>query len=374
MMAKITKGHDFGGAVRYVTQEKKDAKLLDSKGVLTTDKHSIIDSFRLQAQLRPDVKVMVGHISLDFSKEDVDKVDDNLMRKVADDYMRRMHIQNTQYILVRHYDREHPHCHLVFNRINNDGHLISDKNDRIRSAKICKELTQKYGLHMAQGKDHVHRERLRGSDAVKYKIYDALVNAVPRCKNWKELEAALKKHDNNMSIVYRGTTTDVQGVAFEKDGLHFNGSKVDRKFSFSKISAELRKNAQTENHRLKTGRSDYGNYEHESGQSIRQHSYINGNNTHQSHTPLGHDTSGDLGHIASDAASATLDVASAAASVVTDVAAGIVAGALSVMTAPTVSYGGSSGGGGGSSNEDLGDDYYIDEHGIRRKKRRGLRR
>ena len=374
MMAKITKGHDFGGAVRYVTQEKKDAKLLDSKGVLTTDKHSIIDSFRLQAQLRPDVKVMVGHISLDFSKEDVDKVDDNLMRKVADDYMRRMHIQNTQYILVRHYDREHPHCHLVFNRINNDGHLISDKNDRIRSAKICNELTQKYGLHMAQGKDHVHRERLRGSDAVKYKIYDALVNAVPRCKNWKELEAALKKHDINMSIVYRGTTTDVQGVAFEKDGLHFNGSKVDRKFSFSKISAELRKNAQTENHRLKTGRSDYGNYEHESGQSIRQHSYINGNNTHQSHTPLGHDTSGDLGHIASDAASATLDVASAAASVVTDVAAGIVAGALSVMTAPTVSYGGSSGGGGGSSNEDLGDDYYIDEHGIRRKKRRGLRR
>ena len=374
MMAKITKGHDFGGAVRYVTQEKKDAKLLDSKGVLTTDKHSIIDSFRLQAQLRPDVKVMVGHISLDFSKEDVDKVDDNLMRKVADDYMRRMHIRNTQYILVRHYDREHPHCHLVFNRINNDGHLISDKNDRIRSAKICKELTQKYGLHMAQGKDHVHRERLRGSDAVKYKIYDALVNAVPRCKNWKELEAALKKHDINMSIVYRGTTTDVQGVAFEKDGLHFNGSKVDRKFSFSKISAELRKNAQTENHRLKTGRSDYGNYEHESGQSIRQHSYINGNNTHQSHTPLGHDTSGDLGHIASDAASATLDVASAAASVVTDVAAGIVAGALSVMTAPTVSYGGSSGGGGGSSNEDLGDDYYIDEHGIRRKKRRGLRR
>ena len=191
MMAKITKGHDFGGAVRYVTQEKKDAKLLDSKGVLTTDKHSIIDSFRLQAQLRPDVKVMVGHISLDFSKEDVDKVDDNLMRKVADDYMRRMHIQNTQYILVRHYDREHPHCHLVFNRINNDGHLISDKNDRIRSAKICKELTQKYGLHMAQGKDHVHRERLRGSDAVRYQIYDALASAVPLCKNWKELEMAL---------------------------------------------------------------------------------------------------------------------------------------------------------------------------------------
>ena len=30
MMAKITKGNNFGGAVRYVTQEKKDAKLTPS--------------------------------------------------------------------------------------------------------------------------------------------------------------------------------------------------------------------------------------------------------------------------------------------------------------------------------------------------------
>lgn len=270
MMAKITKGNNFGGAVRYVTQEKKDAKLLAAKGVLTTDKHSIINSFRLQAQLRPDVKVMVGHISLDFSKEDVDKVDDNLMSMVADDYMQRMQIQNTQYILVRHFDREHPHCHLIFNRIDNSGHLISDKNDRIRSAKICKDLTQKYGLHMAQGKDHVHRERLRGADAVKYQIYDALVDAVPRCKNWKELKAALGKQGISMEFIRRGSTSDIQGVTFEKNGLHFNGFKVDRKFSFSKISAELTRNAQMPNHRLRTngGRTDSNEYE--SAYSSRQ--------------------------------------------------------------------------------------------------------
>ena len=161
------------------------------------------------------------------------------------------------------------------------------------------------------------------------------------------------------------------------DGIEDRLSSLEAASSIPQVSESLITLA---DHEKKIGEVEatvnkwYGNYEHESGQSIRQHSYINGNNTHQSHTPLGHDTSGDLGHIASDAASATLDVASAAASVVTDVAAGIVAGALSVMTAPTVSYGGSSGGGGGSSNEDLGDDYYIDEHGIRRKKRRGLRR
>ena len=336
MMAKITKGHDFGGAVRYVTQEKKDAELLDSQGVLTTDKHSIIDSFRLQAQLRPDVKVMVGHISLDFSKEDVDKVDDNLMRKVADDYMRRMHIQNTQYILVRHYDREHPHCHLVFNRINNDGHLISDKNDRIRSAKICKELTQKYGLHMAQGKDHVHRERLRGSDAVRYQIYDALVSVTPKCKNWDELRSALKKQGINMDFIHRGNTSEIQGIVFEKDGLHFNGSKVDRQFSFSKISNILVENANRERRSARQGQ--YG----KSGSSI--------------------------GRTAMTMVSGTANAASSIGNT-------IVSGATHVLTvAATPSISSEVSPNGGSSSIDLADDEYIDEYGIRRKKRRGMRR
>ena len=169
-MAKITKGRDFGGAVRYVTQDKKEAKILDSKGVLTTDKQSIINSFRLQCQLRPDVKVMVGHISLDFSVEDVDKMSDDFMVKIAQEYMQRMNILNTQFIIARHYDREHPHCHIIINRIGNNGKMISDRNDRVRSAKICRSLTEKYHLHLANGKDHVHRDRLRGADAVKYRI------------------------------------------------------------------------------------------------------------------------------------------------------------------------------------------------------------
>lgn len=372
MMAKIKKGHNFSGAVRYVTQEKKNAKLLDAKGVLTTDKHSIINSFRLQAQLRPDVKNMVGHISLDFSKEDVDKVDDNLMCKVADDYMRRMHIQNTQYILVRHFDREHPHCHLVFNRIDNDGHLISDKNDRIRSAKICKELTQKYGLHMAQGKDHVHRERLRGADAVKYQIYDALVEAVPRCKNWKELEEALRKQGISMEFTHRGSTSDIQGITFEKNGLHFNGSKVDRKFSFSKISAELTRNAQMANHRLHMDKGRSGGCEYETAYSNHQQKQGPAIGTRQQQASGSRDSLGQTAHVASEVASATLGVANAAASAVTSIAAGVVTGAVSAMTAPIASPDGISSSAGGSYTEDLGDDYYIDEYGIRRKKRRGI--
>ena len=377
MMAKITKGRDFGGAVRYVTQDKKEAKILDSKGVLTTDRQSIINSFRLQSQLRPDVKMMVGHISLDFSKENVDKVDDNLMQKVADDYMRGMHIQNTQYILVRHFDREHPHCHIVFNRIDNNGHLISDKNDRVRSAKICKELTAKYDLHMAQGKDHVHRERLRGADAVKYQIYDALEAVVPRSKNWKELEAALKKQGISMAFTYRGTTTDIQGVTFEKDGLHFNGSKIDRKYSFSKISGVLSRNARIANHQVQSGgrnsngyqyeRYDTGRRQSQSRENDARHSQPNGSNGHSAGTS-------QLGNAVSFIADVVEGTASAAVGVTASVVGGVVGGIISAMGEPSVSPCNDCGGGVGTSNNNSDDEYYIDENGVRRRKRRGMRR
>ena len=377
MMAKITKGRDFGGAVRYVTQDKKEAKILDSKGVLTTDRQSIINSFRLHSQLRPNVKMMVGHISLDFSKENVDKVDDNLMRKVADDYMRRMHIQNTQYILVRHFDREHPHCHIVFNRIDNNGHLISDKNDRVRSAKICKELTAKYDLHMAQGKDHVHRERLRGADAVKYQIYDVLEAVVPRSKNWKELEAALKKQGISMAFTYRGTTTDIQGVTFEKDGLHFNGSKIDRKYSFSKISGVLSRNARIANHQVQSGgrnsngyqyeRYDTGRRQSQSRENDARHSQPNGSNGHSAGTS-------QLGNAVSFIADVVEGTASAAVGVTASVVGGVVGGIISAMGEPSVSPCNDCGGGVGTSNNNSDDEYYIDENGVRRRKRRGMRR
>lgn len=140
MIGKITKGSSFGGCVRYVLREDK-AKLLEAVNV----------GFCKEDLLNEKVKNTVGHISLNFSVEDSSrlKTDDALMLQVAHDYMEKMGIKNTQFIITRHTDREHPHCHIVFNRVDNDGSTISDKNDRYRNEKVCKMLTAKYRLHFA---------------------------------------------------------------------------------------------------------------------------------------------------------------------------------------------------------------------------------
>ena len=71
-----------------------------------------------------------------------------------------MRIRNTQYIIARHHDTEHPHCHIVFNRIDNDGNLISDSNERIRNAKVCRALTKEYKQTLAL--DHINLQIKKG--------------------------------------------------------------------------------------------------------------------------------------------------------------------------------------------------------------------
>jgi len=48
--------------------------------------------------------------------------------------------------LINAFDKEHSHVHIAYNRIDNDGNTISDRNERLRSTRISKELTLKYGL------------------------------------------------------------------------------------------------------------------------------------------------------------------------------------------------------------------------------------
>jgi hypothetical protein len=257
MVAKIVKGKGFKGVVAYVLDKAKQTQLLAAEGVRLKSKESIIRSFVAQSGLNPRVSKPVGHISLDFSAQDRDKLTNAKMIQVAKEYMTKMRITNTQYIIGRHFDKEHPHIHIVFNRIDNNGKTISDKNDRYRSEKICKELTEKYDLYFAQGKENVKIHRLKEPDKTKYEIYDALKIIVPKCKNWNELKKELQRLSITTYFKYRGNTNEVQGVMFEKNGYKFNGSKIDRQFSYSKIDFQLKQNSREQEINIQSQKQEY---------------------------------------------------------------------------------------------------------------------
>lgn len=218
MIGKIIAGSSFAGTVGYVI--KKLSRILAAEGIIPPDVREMVQDFKDQTLLNPRIKNAVGHISLSFSPKDT-FLTDALMRDIAKEYMQRMGITDTQYLLVRHLDQPHPHCHLVYNRIGNNGQTISDKNIRIRNAKVCRALTEKYGLHLAPSKESVRRERLREPDKTKYEIYDAIKAALPQSRSWKELEKHLKEKGVIMRISIAVRPTENKGCYSAKTVSNF---------------------------------------------------------------------------------------------------------------------------------------------------------
>ncbi len=249
-MAKIVKGSDFKGVVDYILDKNKGTRIVARDGLFMENKDTIAMSFDIQSQMNVKVAKPVGHIALSFSKEDEPRLTDYAMASIALEYMERMGIRNTQFLIARHFDKEHPHVHIAYNRIDNDGNTISDRNERLRSTRICKELTLKYGLYMSSGKENVKRNRLKEPDKTKYELYDILKTEVGRCGNWDMLVANLKRQSVEVHFKYKGQTNEIQGVVFTKNGYRFNGSKVDRRFSYSKIDAALQRNRNEERMKL----------------------------------------------------------------------------------------------------------------------------
>ncbi len=246
MIGKIVTGKSFGGAVEYVLKKEK-ARLLDSDGVDTESIRTIIDDFNFQRKARREIAKVVGHISLSFHKDDTPKLTDERMRELAAAYMEHMGIADTQYIVARHNDTEHPHLHIIYNRVKYDRTLVADKNERRRNVKVCKQLKRQYGLTFSNGMQDIKTERLHGADKVRQEVFDAITRILPKCDRIADLSAKLKRQGIGVQFIHRGNDPKkaVQGVTFTKDGLTFKGSQVDRKFSYAGLSKTIRERVET---------------------------------------------------------------------------------------------------------------------------------
>ena len=239
MIGKLKKGCSFGGCIRYVTG-KDEAKILASDGVLLGTNAEMAQSFELQRQLNPRIKKPVGHIALSFKPEDKPRLTDEFMAKIAIEYMQMMGITDTQFIIVRHHNTDNPHCHIVYNRINNEGKLISDRNDYRRNEQVTKALKSRYGLTYGTDKSKTNTRKLRNVERAKYEIHNAVKDALEVADSWQKFKNELAKRGVLLELVYKDKErTKVQGIRFCKDGYSFKGTQICRECSFGKLNARL---------------------------------------------------------------------------------------------------------------------------------------
>ena len=142
MIAKAVKGASFKGAVSYDLDPEKGA-LLDTNMAGETPLNSRPSS-RAIRDLRPGVTKAVLHVSL--SAAPGEQLSDEQWRDIGQQFRAGMDLDHNQYVLTRHTDTAHDHIHLVANRIDCEGQVVSDSHDYQRMHTLMREIERDYGL------------------------------------------------------------------------------------------------------------------------------------------------------------------------------------------------------------------------------------
>ena len=154
--------------------------------------------------------------------------------------MQMMGITDTQFIIVRHHNTDNPHCHIVYNRINNEGKLISDAHDYRRNEQVTKALKSKYGFTYGTDKSNTNTRKLRNAERAKYEIHNAIKSVLRTADCWEKFKSELTKRGVRLELVYKDKErTKVQGIRFCKDGYSFKGTQISRGYSFGKLNARF---------------------------------------------------------------------------------------------------------------------------------------
>ena len=244
MISKVVIGSGFYGACRYVCMDEKRAVVLETEGVRNYHYKLMADDFETQQRFRPTLGNAVFHGILSFYPGE--KITDETIIEIAKKYLAELKIENTQYAITKHTDKDHHHLHILANLVNNTGQVIKDNWIGLRGKKAAQKLTLQYNLKIAEGKnlDMIHLENLNEKEASRYTIYQAILQTLSHCKELDELKHRLQKQGIETLYKYKGQTTELQGISFKIGEYKFKGSEIDRKFSINNLQRTMEQQVQ----------------------------------------------------------------------------------------------------------------------------------
>lgn len=158
MIAKIGRGSNLFGALAY-NQQKIDNEngkiLMMNKMIETKDGNytvaQLAKSFEPYLIANRNTEKTTLHISL--NPDPKDNVSDKDFVKMAQEYMNEMGYGEQPFVVFKHTDISRAHIHIVTVGVDEEGRKISDKFEKRKSMKICRELERKYKLSSASDKE-----------------------------------------------------------------------------------------------------------------------------------------------------------------------------------------------------------------------------
>ncbi|SJZ83548.1 Relaxase/Mobilisation nuclease domain-containing protein [Chitinophaga eiseniae] len=239
MISKVITGKSFYGCCRYVCADEQRAEILEAEGVRDYSYRHMGNDFEMSRQQLPDKRKAVFHGILSFYPGE--QLTNEAMAQIGREYLEKLGITNTQYVITKHTDTDHLHLHIIANLVNNRGKAIRDNWIGLRGKKAAQQLTQKYQLIPAIEKKIAltNLQALNQEEAARYEIFQAIEAVLLYCKTFPALEKELMKKGIDIQYKYKGDTQQLQGISFKKGLYAFKGSSIDRKYSVAGLQKSM---------------------------------------------------------------------------------------------------------------------------------------
>jgi Relaxase/Mobilisation nuclease domain. len=237
MIGRIITGKSFKGVISYCLSPKNGidrAEIIDYN-LCFGSKQELIKQFNDVSKLNTRLHKPVFHFILSWPN--TDNLDNNKVRELSKSLADEFGFNESQYLVIRHYDTEeiHPHIHIIANRQNlTNNKTVSDSNSYERIAKFCRRIEIKNNLTIVKSPDKFLPKEERGDrhDERKAVIQQKIKQALMGSQTIPQFNEAITKLGISCEIA--------RGITFYDDKIRIKGS--DLGFSLERIKSKLKEN------------------------------------------------------------------------------------------------------------------------------------
>jgi hypothetical protein len=237
-------GRGFLGLARYVEHgeagEHRDRVLwVETRNLPTEDPQTAARLMAAHARESVRTQRPVYHFVIAFHPSD--PVDRASMRQVVDAVLRRLGLEEHQALIVAHKDTEHPHVHVIVNRVHPRTHLAWENSwdwpkieKELRAQEIALGMRRVPGRHGRVPGREPAAALERGNAAFLRFVQERAGPVLERARTWAELEEGLAAA--GLAVRIKGA-----GLTIHDGHQEVKASEVDRAFSRTKMEDRLGK-------------------------------------------------------------------------------------------------------------------------------------
>ena len=224
--AKSVKGSAAG--IGYIQSDKElgPALELDRNGIIAHEPNEITKEFKLlqEANTRCDK----NSISIVISPSEEKKFTIDELREVGKEHLKRLGLENNQYLMTLHQSTGKPHIHIIANRIDTNGKAFNDSLISKKCQEISADIAQENGLLTA--KDWQKVRQIENAPIIK-DIQNAHNFSAGKARDFGEYKDLMRGKGIKVhpTINKKGL---LQGFRVEhlQSGLNFKSSEIGKNF------------------------------------------------------------------------------------------------------------------------------------------------